>query len=262
MTIDKALEGISAGENKEEKKTSEQATNPDSITEIMKQYPVELSELVQVEEDKFQGSSIQPFCRYLRFDKNLALVLNPIPLEEVISYLSLQDNDMGYLLNNTNLRKLFPDPFKVNDLTHYEDIPSFLNIKTALRYAHLFRAGETSNKLFVIPDLSFMSLFIKNGETLRGYAKTFELPTRNFFILISRMGQKDVAYKAIEPFSTESIKRFHVATGVDEVADMVCETEDLISNLKAWNKHVDAVEGAKQSLFERLKQYNPGLVYE
>ncbi len=232
----------------EDKKQTEILDN--NLFNPLKIYPGRLKK----ECDKYNGKIadynpylVEPFYEYIRFNSDLSIYFAPVPRDDLVAIFKGQDSDLCSILDKTDLCNIFPDKFFLDREESYAKLPMFLREKISLD--NLLKFKYATNDNFVIPSLSFLSFFIKDGETLRRYTQVVD-DVDSSILFLSKVifvkdktatnGQKKCLLFNQFYFNLESMKKFYDSTGIGKIETMVEDTSTLLAEIDILDKRYKA----------------------
>lgn len=260
MPIDDALEGIS-GAVPPGQKPAEGATPIDmDVVGVFTKYPSTLVQACQTHcWPIFVPEYPALFHKWMRFDRELAVKFKEVPRDNVIAIITAIDEKQKYLLQETDLKDYLSDPFLVDRLEFYLTVPPFLNLQQILGFSNIQGFLERTQLFFTIPNLTFASLFIEEGEKLRQYAQSTDKDNA-FSLKLFR--DSPLQYQVADPFTIEALTRFSEKTGIKELKAMVEQVLGLASEIENYRELPSAASAASDlrgKLYRRLQKYHPEL---
>ncbi len=225
----------------EETKTKEQVSGVEdytSVTSVLRTYPRAVYELLSEREKKkrpFSSEVIGNVAGLMRFKSNLGVSFGKIPRDRVLAVLGSFNPDLQKLLAETDLKEAVHDPFSLDDKSHYDSFPISIHEELEIPYRDIYNFEYHTDRKFVIPNLGFMSLFIKRGEGLRIYAglrRNVEEPI--FRKKTSRFLENPQLElnSSFQPFDVETLKEFYTINGGELVGAMTEQTNGLVRRLE------------------------------
>lgn len=286
MPIDDALEDIDDGKGKKQRRQKNInikidmaeiiSKHIDKVNELIYETEEEIdeeigtdeeSEKTEGEEMRLDKDQILTFAKWIKFTYGCKLDIMPIPRKEMLGLLSEQDSDFKELLEVSDMSKYLDDPVNITNRDAYSKISEFTDISKIIDFEQIKSFLAWGAKV-IISDLDYLSLFIKEGETLRRYAEiTGKAPKKKYIIDVEEGGLLllDTEFK---PFDSKTLAQFCKKTGINEVHEMVRETTDLLEffrqNYSEDKTSMDKeyVSKVRNELFDRLRKYHPDLVCE
>ena len=211
MPIDDALKDMD-GEKK--KKKQESASTAFDMDEIIISHIDKANEFIDEaekesgtkEEIKLDKNQILPFTKWIKFTYGCKLDIMPIPRKEMLEILSEQDSDFKELLEVSDMSKYLGDSVVITNFDVYNKISEFTDISKIIDFEQIKSFLGWGTKI-IIPGLDYLSLFIKEGETLRRYAQeTGKAPKKKYIIDVEE--NLLLLDKEFKPFDSKSLANF------------------------------------------------------
>lgn len=253
MPIDEKIENLDSEKNK----NSQQSTMLADAKYFFGIYAKAIKKISLINKSIIINSSlIEEFADYLKFDNEMQVKIRSLPTSKVLEIINEADPDLYKLLTNTNLKNLIEDDFNIKSDHPYQNIPKELGIRETIKASSLMKFLDTASEYLVIPDLSFASAFISEGDRLRRYAQKITEPDK----LLLRMKANTVEENNIyEIFSPTNLHNYYQKTKDPQITNMINETNELIDILM---KKSGSGTNIRTELYQRLKKNNSGLVVQ
>lgn len=271
MAIDdalKKLEGSTADKPAASKVEEADPTsrNYSNLFDVVRQYPAAIREYSKGKLlKKFDASAvaaIEKVADFIRFNNRFTVNFGKVSRDEAVRVLSGLSPDLKSLLEGTDLRTAIPEPFQIT--SDYYKFPVRLS-EFGIELEQLRNFQYLTRMNIVIPNLEFLSLFIKDGEKLRQYAN-IRGRKEDFIAKIVPTWFEDFKseFQGAEPFSTEDLKKYKDTFNDDNIADIILETRKLYENIRrcANRESYERRTALGEYLSGELKEHNPQLVYE
>lgn len=214
------------------------------------------------------------FEKWIKFNEDCELTIAPIPRNELVELLGKYDPGFKELMETSDMYEFIDDPCNICVKKQYEKLKELTNIQQVIT-DHNIAGFNAQGQLIIIPDLEYMSIFIKEGEKLRKYAQGIK---ENYTLhAIIKIDGIDIQIEPnFKPFSTRAMAEFCKRTGTKEVKGMVREVSELITAAyELKNLHQEKNEDdeflekdaavriglLKFYLFSKLNEYHPELCY-
>ena len=279
MPIDDALKEIDGNEKKKEPEKTLPVTGTSSYyqkpwhEDAMKSYIAALNKNND-SHMKFDASVIELYAPWIKFDITLSSKITAVPKKRMIEvFKSRCSKETKELLESSDLNELLEEQilsnFFVTADNYYESFPDWMKFKETVGYFDL-KIFEKLQYVVLVPDLDYLSIFIKDGAVLREYAKTYHQQYQktnktsniieidiNAFIQTSNVWADTL-------FSPELLAKFCKETGIKNIKSMVYEVDSILKKahelMNASPRDLREVENFRMHLYEKAKKYNPDLV--
>ncbi len=202
--------------------------------------------------------SLQSYVSYLVFDEDMSVVVRSLDRKEFFSLIEHSDPTLYSLLQETDLGRLLPAGNA--KISVYKDIRFPLPILVRDFDKKGRTAADTlksvSEKVYIIPDLEFLSRVMTDGETFRSYLNSCGESRKGEFPLfayssVDQANKKTNCLPEVERmFPTQALLQFVRETGKKDLAFMIEDYERIRTELNACDS---------ERLFSRLKRYSPEL---
>lgn len=273
MPIDDALKEINSGKEKPQDSKPQSDPSCFGINEILHSHfkaynKIWLDAGCDIEK-------IIAFEKWIKFNEDCELTIAPIPRNELVELLGKYDPGFKELMETSDMYEFIDDPCNICGKKQYEKLKELTNIQQVIT-DHDIARFNARGQLIIIPDLEYMSIFVKEGEKLRRYAQGIK-ENYNLLAIIKIDGTDIQIEPNFKPFSTRAMAEFCKRTGIKEVKGMVREVSELITaayeckNLHQEKNEDDAefleedaalrIGMLKFYLFSKLNEYHPELCY-
>lgn len=214
---------------------------------------------------------------YARFQGMYGLTFLPVPRDTLVELIARENEPVGQLLRESDLGQTLPDSYRLED-----QLPS--PVSKLLKKSHLDIAAvvrtckEQNNRRLVIPNASFLSLFIEDGDIYRKYLQLFPQVDRSTLVDYTVGNAEENERKLPSPLPSYLIDLVR-RTGERNITGFVSDLHDFNSSLKQgldeltglikahnrswvflykkrWSQATVAVD---HILYNRLKKYHPEL---
>src|SRR3989338_8544950 len=279
MPIDSALEKLPEGEKPKEKSNDELLK--DEAFLIFRDYLSTLDRFVNRSACMFNLDNVYGFSKFMRFDLRLNIVFPLIPKDEIIKVVTHGDPALERTLRETDLGSFLADDLVIYNNGRPKNAELF-------GLDDRYKLHEASRLNFLINNIRFLSLFMKNGALIRDYAKmikddayesplapTSENPIGGLDDLASKKSSSDSLlelrvnankWRNINLFNLENLSSFHSYSGKTDLKSMVEEYSEMRSDItRIINEYSGRITGGDEImrgyLFSRLIKYNPQLTH-
>lgn len=212
----------------------------------------------------FDEKKIELFHEFIRFKDKCSVVITGINKNQIIQLVKEKNPSLIYLLEKTDLGEelKFPEKWQMTELYSYIKNQYLIEtLQDVLPYKDIVDFENASKSIVGVPDLDYLSLFIKEGEKLRKYSQHAKNTIKLEKPLIIIHGNRLMLNFDKKIFNSDNLKRFCEETGITEIKEMINEIYNLNTVLEHYRRLED-VESAKKALFERLQTNTPSLIYQ
>jgi hypothetical protein len=235
-------------------------TANENYAQLMEEYVVNVGNYVQslnMNTIPYDARKIIPFKHALRFTKELGVRMANMTLRAMVKSLPCKD-DAEYVLSNSDISALVYD-----DLPFDQHSALVQDMFAVREYAmHFERMKETSGHAFNTNSLDYISLFVKDGETLRAFKNYAQQPRTKLIFVNDKFDNLTLELDLSTPaslFSLAAVKEFVKQTGNSKISEMILDYELLYTMLYQSR---DTNREKITALFDRLQKYSPQLVYK
>jgi len=260
MPIDDALEELKTVGNKPE-------NNPEKMKIVYK--PITDSVLYPVFEDfleNYMSYNSKHFTPYIRFSDQLLFEIASIPKNEFLEIIEKKDEDMHYLLTNTDLGDKLPehidlDPRKDRFYWKHLNFLDFFDILGLESLYNLLLKDEIR-----IYHIKTISLFLEQGELFSKYVDNVRDEKKSWQAVVFHTyhEKKLFGYRLkshcnpCSMFHKHYIHKFTSETGEKNIAELIKEVDLFFKELKSLKKPHKQL----QYLYNQVKTYHPEFTYE
>ncbi len=293
MPIDDALEELKEsekGKKKKEEKKEEQKREPESVSAadatssyyqkpwhegVMKSYIYAINKFGKI--NNFDASVLELYAPWIRLANNLSSKIIPVPKKRMIEiFKSRCAKETKELLENSDLNEFLEeevkDPFYTYFDEGYERIPDWMKFKETVGYDQLKLFKEKLSYTVFVPDLTYMSIFVKDGDVLREYAKKYyQMNPKAKKLSLMEIHSESLTVStdcAGILFSPDLLVDFCRETGIKNIKNIVRETNEIlkraisITTASRIGQDPADVSTFRSELYKRVKKYNPDLAME
>lgn len=247
MPIDDALKRIDREPEDEE---SRKEGIPPGFDEIMRPYLKALhNRYISFDDEKMSA-----FAKCMRFNENFETVLKPIPQKELAELISRQDPEFKELAEVSNAAEYIDNPCDITCRKNYEKLNFVTKMNEIIDFEQIKIFGVLGRTV-IIPNLDYLSMFIKEEEKLRRYAKEIKEEYQTGAILT--ITNLKITVDPELSFNTSTLIDFCRLTGINDIKNMIDEVYDLFQGIQKINN----APKLRQYLFKRIKKYYPELCY-
>ncbi len=199
---------------------------------------------------------IAEYVDHIRFTHGFNPRIAEVPKAHILKVLKKTDIDLAYLIRNTDLGKLIPNPFNVYAESSYDPLPSVVRegLKNALYYhdIRLFNSWKNNNEIILDGYLT-LGLFMNHAKELADYLGCIA-PDEPKFRLVMTRGQN--VFESEELFKVKRIAKYSRETGNARLSDFISEVNSLIDGI---NGNIWPAEKMGHYLYNRLALTHPNL---
>ncbi|MBI5066395.1 hypothetical protein HZA97_09250 [Candidatus Woesearchaeota archaeon] len=264
MSIEDSLKKINLEEKKKKQKINiktKVGLTDENLIDALKKYICSTAEQIR------KNTSFRPretlitiLAPYLRFNEQMQAKFTEIPREELVAILQEQNEDLNYLLTQTDAREALPEILEIkrtsfNSFLNTPEVKSFLKINEIRQF---IKGAET---VFTIPDIGFIGLFIEEGEKALAYARIAKNYRHTPLISFNEKYNTQVIENSNDQTLIElnGLQKYHEQTREKDVSKMIQQANEFKKMTDSWeNKDISK---ARETLFKLLQQYHPELVY-
>jgi len=263
MPIDDAMDNLEVSPKKKKRKprqrTVKNITSCKETFNIFKQYIHNLVE--NYNRDNSSSLQINPHnlshvIPHMRFGKNLKIKINSIKREEFFSMIRKKNKETYELITSSDMKDLFSEKIDLTKKSVYWAFSDILNLAELLSGRDIVHFSSfASNNVYVSTPAEF-SLFMKYGQLVRSYMSHVESFNKKVFFTYNNNTGKGL-YHAFTPFTREGLLEFIKKTGEKNISEMIKEVKTMNHEFRFAGP-----ENIVESLYDRLKKYNPQLIYK
>jgi hypothetical protein len=215
-------------------------------------YVKKMNDIVPNDRYKFSPAVVLRYVKYIRFQSHMKPRII-VPKKEI--YPLIPDEDKRMLLKETDLGESVPEFLDLTDSNAYNNLPDILELERELDQFELLRFASAGNKLFVIPNMQFASMFVQLGDHVKKYAETCLPQRQGLFAYFIDQGMKNAHIADNDFFDAKKLAKFVKETGFKHVKKLMESVEGLIHSLRSEDGHWQI----RENLYSRLCRYTPSL---